>query len=328
MDSSGVRISGVSKQTKEGNNMKRILAYLTMVTWTSTALAASTTLKQIDNIQNSTGGSAIAVPSVGATFASDSNTLTFTNKTMSGASNTFSNIPVGAIGNGSVLSGTNTGDVTIAAFGSTPNAFGLSLSGQAINLQPADATHPGGLSIADWNTFNGKQAAGNYITALTGDVTAAGPGSAAATLATVNGNVGSFTSANITVNAKGLITAASSGSSSTPAINGGSGSPQAVTAAGGISLSGIAYNNFVWVVGSPAAVIVTATPSITACTLDGQRLTVIGTDATKTVKLQDDASLSGSGLFLNGPVILGLYKVISLHCDVTLGAWVEDSRSY
>lgn len=44
----------------------------------------------------------------------------------------------------------------------------------------------------------------------TGDVT----GSTALTLATVNSNVGSFTNANITVNGKGLITAASSGTSS------------------------------------------------------------------------------------------------------------------
>lgn len=57
------------------------------------------------------------------------------------------------------LSGTNTGNVTLAAFGSTPNANGLSLSGQALNLQPADATHSGGLSTADWNTFNSKQSA-------------------------------------------------------------------------------------------------------------------------------------------------------------------------
>lgn len=53
---------------------------------------------------------------------------------------------------------------------------------------------------------------GSGITALTGDVTAAGPGSSASTLATVNSNVGSFTNANITVNAKGLITAAANGS--------------------------------------------------------------------------------------------------------------------
>ena len=54
---------------------------------------------------------------------------------------------------------------------------------------------------------------GSGITALTGDVTATGPGSAAATLATVNANVGSFGSATqcvaLTVNAKGLVTGAS-----------------------------------------------------------------------------------------------------------------------
>lgn len=71
-----------------------------------------------------------------------------------------------------------------------------------------------GINGADALTFNGTalQPAGNYITDLTGDVTASGPGSVPATLATVNGNVGSFTNATITVNAKGLITAAANGS--------------------------------------------------------------------------------------------------------------------
>jgi hypothetical protein len=56
-------------------------------------------------------------------------------------------------------------------------------------------------------------ATGAAITALTGDGTATGPGSVPFTLATVNGNVGSFGSStaipSFTVNGKGLITAAS-----------------------------------------------------------------------------------------------------------------------
>ena len=85
----------------------------------------------------------------------------------------------------------------------------------------ADASTTGFLSNTDWSTFNGKQAAGNYITALTGDATATGPGSVALTLATVNGNVGSFGSSTsiptFTVNAKGLITAASGNAVIAPA---------------------------------------------------------------------------------------------------------------
>lgn len=50
-------------------------------------------------------------------------------------------------------------------------------------LPNADTSTTGLLTSTDWNTFNGKQAAGSYITALTGDVTASGPGSVAATIA-------------------------------------------------------------------------------------------------------------------------------------------------
>ena len=47
----------------------------------------------------------------------------------------------------------------------------------------ASVSNRGALSSTDWSTFNAKQAAVNYITALTGDVTASGPGSVAATIA-------------------------------------------------------------------------------------------------------------------------------------------------
>ena len=61
-------------------------------------------------------------------------------------------------------------------------ANGLSLSGQQLSLGLASSTLNGALSSTDWNTFNNKQTAGNYITSLTGEVTASGPGAASATL--------------------------------------------------------------------------------------------------------------------------------------------------
>ena len=58
----------------------------------------------------------------------------------------------------------------------------LSIASNAISISQANATTDGYLSLTDWNTFNNKQAAGNYITALTGEATASGPGSASVTL--------------------------------------------------------------------------------------------------------------------------------------------------
>ncbi len=52
------------------------------------------------------------------------------------------------------LSGTNTGDITITSVGSTPNANGMTLTGQALNLQPADGTHPGIITTL-LQTFSG-----------------------------------------------------------------------------------------------------------------------------------------------------------------------------
>ncbi len=52
-----------------------------------------------------------------------------------------------------------------------------------ISITQSSAIQNGYLSSTDWNTFNNKQPAGNYIVSLTGDVTATGPGAAAATIA-------------------------------------------------------------------------------------------------------------------------------------------------
>lgn len=96
-----------------------------------------------------------------------------------------------------------------------PNTYSfnapLSLVGNTVSITQASGSANGYLTSTDWNTFNNKQAAGNYITALTGDVTAAGPGSAAATIAA--GAVSLAKMANLAANS---IIGNNTGSAATP----------------------------------------------------------------------------------------------------------------
>ncbi len=64
--------------------------------------------------------------------------------------------------------GSNTGDVTLAAVGSSPSANGASLSGQVLTLQPADATHPGLVTVGT-QTFAGAK---TFSSTLASSVTA------------------------------------------------------------------------------------------------------------------------------------------------------------
>lgn len=74
---------------------------------------------------------------------------------------------------GNTLSGNNSGDVTLATIGSTPNGAGASLSGQVLTLQPANGSNPGLLTIgaqtiAGDKTFSGSVTASNFTPLPTG----------------------------------------------------------------------------------------------------------------------------------------------------------------
>jgi hypothetical protein len=83
-------------------------------------------------------------------------------------------------------------------------------NGQVSN---AEYQYLDGVTSAIQTQLNGKQASGNYITALTGDIAAAGPGSVSATLSTTGVVAGTYYNANVQVDAKGRILSAESGPS-------------------------------------------------------------------------------------------------------------------
>ncbi|QDK39003.1 tail fiber domain-containing protein [Bdellovibrio sp. NC01] len=88
----------------------------------------------------------------------------------------------------SIASSSGSGGTVTNVTASAPLSVSNGSSTPALTISQATTSTNGYLSSADWNTFNNKQAAGNYITALTGDITASGPGSAAATVAKLQGS--------------------------------------------------------------------------------------------------------------------------------------------
>ena len=106
---------------------------------------------------------------------------------------------------GQVLSSTVTGTdwVDLPSYSAVSPLIYNNVSKQ-FSIQQATNTQNGYLSSADWITFDGKQNAGNYITALTGEATASGPGSVSITLnnlAVINKTLTGFTSLSGTVTA-------------------------------------------------------------------------------------------------------------------------------
>jgi hypothetical protein len=110
------------------------------------------------------------------------------------------NVPTASASNRGALSSTDWSTFN-AKVGSVTATSPLSSSGGStpnITIQTASGSQSGALSSTDWTTFNNKQAAGNYITSLTGEATATGPGAAAVTLNNASVTAKVLTGINIT----------------------------------------------------------------------------------------------------------------------------------
>jgi hypothetical protein len=125
---------------------------------------------------------------------------------------------------GATISLTNLGTAPSGSINFNVNGisypFPGSLSQLIINTTPVVGGNSGNCLFVNGTTVGQETCAASSITQLTGDITAVGPGSVPATLATVNGNVGTFGSAAVvplvTVNGKGLITAISNATIAIP----------------------------------------------------------------------------------------------------------------
>lgn len=139
--------------------------------------------------------------------------------------------PIGVWKNANLTAGTGVsvtngaGSITLANTGVT------SLTGTANEIDVSASTGAITLSLPVTINANTTGSAATLTTgrtiAITGDLAYTSPSfngstnvTAAGTLATVNANVGSFTNASVTVNAKGLVTAASSGTAPVTSVTG------------------------------------------------------------------------------------------------------------
>lgn len=147
--------------------------------------------------------------------------LGFTPYNASNPAGYISNI-TGKITNGAniTITGSGTSGDPYVIIGTATGGSGcLNCNADSLKKYPVDTSLRRNGYALTFDSLNHKwvlapNGSGTGITALTGDGTAAGSGSVAFTLATVNGNVGTFGSASnvaqVTLNGKGLATAASS----------------------------------------------------------------------------------------------------------------------
>ena len=128
----------------------------------------------------------------------------------SGAAIASTKVKAGAAANKLVVTGTNGALQANTGVVAANKALVTDINGLPISSATTDVelSYVSGVTSSIQSQLNSKQPSGSYITNLTGDVTATGPGSVAATLSTTGVTAGSYPK--VTVDAKGRVTAGSS----------------------------------------------------------------------------------------------------------------------
>lgn len=142
-------------------------------------------IPNLDASKITSGKGSLSSSTTGVTIGSGSNSL-FSSATVDIATASGSLTGLLTSTDWSTFNGKVSGSRNINT--SSPLSGGGDLtSDRTISIPASSGSVDGYLSAVDWTTFNGKQASGNYITDLTGDVTASGPGSSASTVVKIQG---------------------------------------------------------------------------------------------------------------------------------------------
>lgn len=105
-------------------------------------------------------------------------------------------------------------------------------------------------------------------------------------------------------------------------VTGSWASPSAIVAGTGIAFTGSAWLNTWFIQGSGGAVDISANPQIAAGTTVGQRLLLICTSDTNTVKLE-----TGTGITMNDALVMKAGSAIEFEWGGATPGWIEIGRN-
>lgn len=252
---------------------------------------------------NGLTGAVVLAAGANITLTPAGNTITIAS-TGGGGGTPFQETPAGAVNNVNTV-------FTASQVPSSAAAFSLYLDG-LIQDQGVDYTLVGAVATFAVAPNFAQEVYCTYVVSSGGDVTSLNGASGAVTVVAGTG---------ISVGTVGtVITVTNTGVASTVLqVDGTRGSPQLITAVGGLSFSGSQPLTKKYIAGNGGAIVVTANPQIAAGNADGQELTIQSRSAGNIVELQD-----GTGLVMNGPWIGGLDSSITFTWDTA--SWVEKCR--